>query len=180
MIGTRTYDFIIKLTAKKARLSLPDQTRDSKINLALIRLRDRWNCQRVYFAKFHNGEHYVDGSEILKYTRSNEATREGVTEERNHLREVLTSWVPEETALVREDGPSFTLISALPQNCHFRWVLKSSGVKAIARCKVVDRRANIVGFVGADFDTEETCPTDIHALCDLANDISQLLFQLPQ
>lgn len=176
IFGNQISNMIREAWTRKANKK-PTQSRqlDLEIYGKLTRLRDKWNCQRVYFAKFHNGEHYVDDSEILRYSRTHEATREGVTYERDRLERILISWVPEEMELVQEEGPSYRLASSFPDNSHFRWLLRTGGVKAVARCKVIDHKKHIIGFVGADFDTDNpNPPADINALCGLANDIGQM------
>ena len=153
-----------------------NQDLDYQISIILIRLRDKWNCLRVYYAEFHNGDHFIDGSEIMKYTWTHEATRPGISGERDHMDNVMITRVPEEIKLIREPGPSFRTAESLPSQCYFRWILTRTGVKAVARCKVVDARDKTIGFIGVDFDVEEA-PADIDIICSVANDVSQLKAQ---
>lgn len=148
------------------------QTLDIEVNVRLNGARELLGAQRVYFAKYHNGDHYIDGSEIIKISRSHERVRPGTSYQADQFQGRLVSTIVEEVALVIEAGPSWRLVSDVPEG-RFRWICEQGGVVAVARCKVVVYN-RIIGYVGADFDTPLK-PEAIDALCSVAHEIAGLL-----
>lgn len=145
---------------------------DIEINVRLDRAMNALGAQRVYLAKYHNGDHYIDGSEIIKISRSHERVRPGVSYQADQFQGRLVSTIVEEVDLVIEAGPSWKKVEDIPEG-RFRWLCEQGGVAAIARCKVIvyDR---IIGYVGADFGNALK-PANIDALCGIAHEIAGLL-----
>lgn len=138
----------------------------------LHQLLNATGAMRAYLSKVHNGDHFVDGSPVLKISRIAEEARPGVSYESERFKGVFVTTVNEEMDLIAKDGPSFFIVSELPP-CQFRWLCESAGVVAGCRC-AVKRGTEIVGAVGMDFDCE-TPPPNIAIACDYAKWIAQTL-----
>jgi hypothetical protein len=145
---------------------------DLQIKLRLERVREHLGADRAYLSQYSNGEKYLSHRDIVKKSRTHEVTRQGFSYQQDQFKGVLVSDIPDETNLVMQDGPSFTLVETLPLG-RFRWLCEQGGAKAIARC-AIHRGKEIVGFVGADFGTD-CCPANIDELCKVAYEIGQIL-----
>jgi hypothetical protein len=147
--------------------------RDHRIQDILTVLRDRFDAQRVYFSRFHNGDHYVDDSELLKKTRTHESVREGMQYQAEHFRGMLISTIPDEIELAVEDGPSWRLVRELKPG-KFKNLCMMGGAHAVARC-AVRAQGKVIGFIGVDFD-QETKPNDeeLKLVCDYAARVAEL------
>jgi hypothetical protein len=145
---------------------------DVEITLILERTRLALGAQRVFLAKYHNGDHFDDSSEIRRKSRTHEVVADGVAYQTEEYKGVLTSSIPDETAIVLQEGPSFVRVEDLKPG-KFRWLNERGGTISIARC-AIRRGKNVIGFVGADFWSENE-PPNMDLLCDAANDIGQIL-----
>jgi hypothetical protein len=147
---------------------------DERINEYLWSLRDRLDAARVYISKFHNGDHYVDGSEVLKKTRTHETVKHGLRYQREEYKAMPISRVPDEMKLVREPGASFVLVKDLPRG-NFKWLCMEGGAEAVARC-ALRKNGLMIGFLGVDFDREEP-PTEeqLMLICEIASRVEQLM-----
>jgi hypothetical protein len=85
---------------------------------------------------------------------------------------MLVSNVTEEIDLVLDEGPSFTVVKDLTPS-KFKWLCEEAGVNAIARC-AVRKGDKIIGFVGADFETE-VVPENIYLICEYAGRIESII-----
>lgn len=146
---------------------------DFRIHELLSEIRFIFRAQRAYLVKFHNGEHYVDGSEILKMSRTHEVVSPGVSYQQTDFQGILTSRCPQQIELAVREGPGYVQTDDLPDGSRFKGMKLAGGVKACASCAVV-RRGNLIGFIGLDFDNEER-PENIEDLCDYAGKIENLL-----
>jgi hypothetical protein len=141
---------------KQARRSQPHhplhETTDQNERQTEIlgRLRDEYNAMRAYLSKFHNGDQYVDGSDILRKSRVAEVVRDGVSHEVNRFRAVLISTIADEMKYIQEDGPGWFCVDQLHLS-NFRQMMEECGVKAGAR-QAVFKAGKPVGFIGLDFD----------------------------
>lgn len=133
--------------------------------VALSELLKHTGAIRAYFAKFHNGDYFEDGSSIQRVSRVAEEVRQGISYESERFRGVLISTVNEETDLIVAEGPSFFVVSDM-HPCNFRWQCMQGGVRAGARC-AVRKGGRIVGFVGLDFESEKQSER-VELLCDYA------------
>lgn len=139
--------------AKRPGMTVEAESKKSAQQKEILReLLSKTAAIRTYLRKIHNGDHYVDGSPLLKYSTVAEVARPGTSYEGERFKNVLTSTVNEEMDLVRTEGPSFFIVSKLPP-CQFRWLCERTGVMSGCRCAVW-RGKELVGFIGLDFNTE--------------------------
>ena len=118
IIGAASY-FVVKfseyLKQRKTSWSINvSAEKNEKIQERLTEVRVALDADRVYVSMFHNGFKYVDGSEVLKKSRTHESVAEGVTYEAEKYRNLMISHMTEEMKLVETEGPSFTLVADLP------------------------------------------------------------------
>jgi len=147
--------------------------KNEKIQYALTEIRMILNCGRAYLGMFHDGSKYVDGSEVLKISRTNESVKDGVSFESQYYQNIPISLLVDEMKLVEQEGPAFTKTSDLKDG-KFRRMLMGKNIKAVARCSI--RRNNeIVGYLGVDFVENADPPINIDELCRYANTIEQIL-----
>lgn len=153
----------IKMTAEK----------NNKIQEILTEIRAKLSADRVYLTLFHNGNKYIDGSEILKMSRTNESVSPGISIEAHYYQDISISLVPDEMKMVTSPGVNYATVSSL-EDGKFKRMSISRGVKAVARCGI--RKSNdIIGFLGVDFDTDVNIPPNIEILTHYAGIIEQIL-----
>lgn len=146
----------------------------ARIRIVLAELGTMLKAERCYLCQYHNGEHYVSGSSVLKNSRSHEWTQASVRGAARQHQNIPISLVHDEGDLVEEAGPSFRYTEDLPQGT-FRRILEAEEVKAIARC-AVRKDKGIIGFVGVDFlDRPSEKPDLVKLLPNFAARIEQLL-----
>lgn len=145
---------------------------DVKVHDLLVELRIKLGATRTYITKFHNGEKFIDGDELVKKSRTHIAAKAGVSLQTEMFQNVLVSTMLDELKLVLDSGPSFTTVASLKPG-RFRWMCMESGAVAIARFGI-KKDGFLVGFLGADFDTD-TPPPNIDLLCEYAGRVNTLL-----
>ncbi len=114
------------------------------------------SASRVYVSLFRNGATFDSGNPLMRKCRTHERCRNGVSPQSLDYREMPTSRVPDELALVRADGHSFTPVADLPHG-HFRSLCEIEGTVAVARV-ALRRGSDLVGFVGADYGSAAEPP----------------------
>jgi hypothetical protein len=156
--------FSIRISAEK----------NDRIQEVLLELRLMLKADRAHLNMFHNGNKYIEGSEILKYSRTNESVGPGISFEAQHYQGIMISLVPDLMRLVTTDGPSYTKVDDL-QDGKFKRMLISRGVKAVAVCSV-NREKSIIGFIGLSYNTLlAEPPANILDLCKYAGIIEQII-----
>jgi hypothetical protein len=155
--------YSIKITAEK----------NDRIQEILLELRFNLRADRAYLGMFHNGSKYIEGSEILKMSRTNESVAPGISFEAQNYQNTLISLIPDEIKLITDDGPSFTLVSSLSDG-KFKRMCETRGIKAVARCAIRTGK-DIIGFIGIDYNRELELPVNIEELCRYAGILEQVL-----
>lgn len=155
--------FSVRMTAEKS----------DKIQTILLEIRIRLNADRAYLAMYHNGNKYIEGSELIKKSRTNEVAAPGVSLEAHQYQNILISLLPEENKLVVDEGASFTKVDSLPDG-KFRRMCESRGIKCVARC-AIRHNDDIIGFVGVDYNDDIEQPENISDLCRYAGILEQIL-----
>jgi hypothetical protein len=150
-----------------------DTERNNKIYELLTEIRITLKAQRSYLCRIHNGQKYIEDSEIIKYTRVNESPAPGFSYEADHYKNLLTSLMHDEMVLVTQEGASFTKVKDLKDG-KFKRMLLATDVKAVARC-AVRKNADIIGFIGIDYTNTESSAENIEELCKYAGIIEQVL-----
>lgn len=148
------------------------QWADQKIHDIVAALRERFDADRAYLSRFHNGDHYIDDSELLRKTRTHESVKDGLAYQSELYKGILLSSLPDEVRLAIDAGPSFFVVRDLPRG-KFKWLCMQGGVRAGARA-AVRKGGKIVGFVGVDFASEER-PADVDAVVEFAGRIESLI-----
>jgi hypothetical protein len=180
IVGTAGSTMMVLLIAKFLGL-FKDRRRPQTIQVSaatakaqeviLKKLMDEVGASGCYFTKYHNGDHFVDDSDILKKSRVAEVRRERRSPyQLERFKNLLVSAYSEESDLVQEPGPSFFVTEAMPL-CPFKQLLEDMRVIAGARCAVW-RKGLIIGFVGADFDSTEP-PENINEMVKYADWIAR-------
>lgn len=147
--------------------------KNEKIQDLLIEIRIRLKADRAYLGMYYNGDKYIEGSEIIKVSRTNESAAPGVSLEAQYYQNILISLLPDENKLVTEEGSSFTKVSVLPDG-KFKRMCESRNIQAIARC-AIRKDKNIIGFVGLDYSDDIEKPENIEDLCRYAGILEQIL-----
>ncbi len=150
--------------------SVNARTREQKDLLS--RLRSKLGAKRCHLTKLHNGDHYIDGSEILRGSRVVEVTEPGVSFESERFKNLLLSTLLEEQDFVAAKGPGWYVTAALPEST-FRYLNEVTGTQAGARA-AVKKNGEIVGFVGADFFTAEK-PANLDVILEYARWLEKTL-----
>jgi hypothetical protein len=114
----------------------------------------------------------MDGSEVLKVTRTHEVVGDGFSYQSESYKGLLLSGIPDEVKLAVEDGPSYFLVKDLTKG-KFRFLCLQGGVVSGARC-AVRKEGYIIGFLGIDFDCDIK-PADIDLVVDYASRLEILL-----
>jgi hypothetical protein len=122
--------------------------KDIALRLLLAELGSRLDADRAYIASYHNGERFIDGSEIVRKTRSHEWVAPGVSYESERYQNMVVSLIPEEGRLVA-DAISFRFTAEIPEG-RFRRLLETGNIIAVARM-ALRYNNDIIGFVGLDF-----------------------------
>lgn len=147
---------------------------DIEINVLLDRLRRDLSAQRVHVTRFSNGDHFIGGGSIIRLIRTHERVKPGVSFQTENFRGMVLNSVVNEVKLVLDEGPSFTLVSALP-DCKFRQLCEDGATVAIARCAIF-RDGQPVGFVGADFDDiHPPDPASLGEVCIVARKVGIII-----
>lgn len=149
--------------------------KDIEINILLDRAKVQFSAQRAYLAMFHNGDEFVDGSEIIRYSRTHERAERGTTYTVKNFASVLTTSMPEEMSLILEPGAGWREVDDLPDS-RFKELCVEDGVLAVARTAIY-HRGKIVGFIGLDFNTRSGYlkPENIEDLSETAKQIGYVL-----
>lgn len=145
-----------------------------RIDTLLIEVRAKLNARSVYLTRFRNGDHFIDGAEVLRITRTNEVVGPGIASAIDRYESILVSRIDDEMDLVRGKGPCFTCVDSLGPNSLLRRMCEVDGAGCIARCAVW-RQGEIVAFVGADFSHGDKPPENIDILTEYARRIEQML-----
>jgi hypothetical protein len=111
------------------------------------------HATRVYVVQYKNGEIFDAGNSIRWTRRVCEWDRGDTVSVLQNYTEILASTITQETDLVLQSGPSFTVVSTMPRST-FKSMCERDRIQAIARC-CIKKGDQVVAFLGADFDCEE-------------------------
>lgn len=130
--------------------------KNQDIHSLLTELRVKLNADRAYLSQFHNGNKFVNKSDILKKTRTNESVRAGVSYEASKYHEIHTSLLSDEMEFIESPEPIFLITNNLEEG-RFKRLLLDGGAKSVGRFKVSSGN-DIIGFIGVDFCDSEGKP----------------------
>jgi len=144
---------------------------DTQLLELLAALREAMGADRAYVFLFHNGDRYTNGNDILRMSCAHESVNAGVSHEQKNAQGVLLSTVPEAIRFLvdrtRDDTSVFFTLSQDVPASYYRSVLESYGVSAVAKYPLY-KANNIVGFVGADYNSVDVDMQKVQALADRA------------
>lgn len=147
--------------------------KNNKINELLTELRVKTDADRAFMTMFHNGDKYINGSEILMATRTNESVSGGTAYDAGFYHRMLISLVPEEMKMVEEAGPTYTFTKDL-HDCKFKRMLIGREVEAFSRC-AIRKNGDIIGFAGLDYRFEQPKPDNIDDITTYCGQLEQVL-----
>lgn len=150
--------------------------RDKRIYVLLAELGTKLGADRAYLTRYANGEQYADGTDMFRKQRTHEWVRVGVSHYWDP-QDGDVSRMPEEIRLVLDNGPSFTVVSAMDDG-PFKRLMNAMQIRAVGRC-AVKKGVRVVAFVGVDFLHREREPENMHELVLYANRIEQVMFSTP-
>lgn len=159
---------------RRSQVSVEDQIDlDHGVDLLLAELGAKMQASRTFVTRIHNGTYYIDGSEILKKSRTHEWTDAGVARVSVRYQNILTSHVPDEMKLVVSDGPGFSQVGSMPDSM-FKRMLIGDGAESVARA-AIRRNGKVVGFVGCDWNETTQPPENIDKMAEYAGRIERVM-----
>ena len=129
------------------------------------------NASRVYLSMFHNGDKYIDGSPIIKFTRISEVCAPGISHETQYYKDVPASFITEIIKELEKDAPEIIVVEGMDASS-YKMKLINEGVVYTMVCPVVINKS-IVGMVGLDFITNDVP-------CVTKSDADHYLFRLSE
>jgi hypothetical protein len=133
---------------------------------------ERFHAQRIYVAKFRNGEHFDDKTEVRRYTWVYECATLGERYCGEDYKDMLTTWVPEEFDLILDNGPGFAVIKDLKPS-RFKSQCESRGTQAVARVLIYVNK-QMIGYIGVDFRGTDQ-PANINELESAAGQLAEIM-----
>ena len=123
-------DYFIEKKKKKKDPIIANLTADKLIYEFLSEMLEKYNADRSYLIKFHNGGEYYTGNKIQKFSRSHEVVREGISSEKINLQNIHISLFPIWLETVINNKYFFTDIENMDDK-YSEFYLKSLGIKSI-------------------------------------------------
>ena len=134
---------------------------DQKITELLVEVRLAAKADRVCIYLFHNGEHYISGSSILRISGAYETVAFGISMQRLSAQSILISTVPEAVSfLVNPDAQEAVAVANVEDLApgFYRSALELQGVRATAKYPLY-KSSDVVGFICADY-VQQLPPSD--------------------
>ena len=118
----------------------------SEINELLTELRLSSDSMRVSVLQFHNGEYFMDGISMRKFSITHESSHKGYTSQALKFKNTLCSlFVPLLTKVI-ENNSLILNIQAMPTNSYAKHFFEDEFVSHIACLPVKNKNVN-VGFI---------------------------------
>lgn len=147
--------------------------RNERIQELLVELRIKTCSDRTFLALFHNGNRYINGSEILKMSRTNETCNPGISLEALRYQDISVTLVPDLIKIITEEKPVLFKVNDL-EDGKFKRLLIGSGVKTVCRYPIKMNK-DMVGFVGLDYSYDIDVPMDLSYVMTYAALIEEAL-----
>ena len=146
--------------------------RDMKIQDKLAELRVKIGANRVYIAKFHNGEEFFDGMSIKKISKTHETCYQGVSHEFLSCQNIMTSLVPEAMSIValskKTGNPIIKCTKSLSEGGFLNNHLTGLGIKTFGKYRLLIGE-RLVGYIGMHFKEEK---------CDIGSEKLQIIKEM--
>ncbi len=118
----------------------------SEINELLTELRLTSNSMRASVLQFHNGEYFMDGISMRKFSITHESSHKGYTSQILKFKNTLCSlFIPLLTRIL-ENKPMIYCVAAMPANSYTKHFFEDENISYIACLPVKNKHVN-VGFV---------------------------------
>lgn len=118
----------------------------SEINELLTELRLTSNSMRASVLQFHNGEYFMDGISMRKFSITHESSHKGYTSQILKFKNTLCSlFIPLLTRIL-ENKPMIYCVAAMPANSYTKHFFEDEHISHIACLPVKNKNIN-VGFV---------------------------------
>ena len=118
----------------------------SEINELLTELRLTSNSMRASVLQFHNGEYFMDGISMRKFSITHESSHKGYTSQILKFKNTLCSlFIPLLTRIL-ENKPMIYCVAAMPANSYTKHFFEDEYISHIACLPVKNKNIN-VGFV---------------------------------
>jgi len=118
----------------------------SEINELLTELRLTSNSMRASVLQFHNGEYFMDGISMRKFSITHESSHKGYTSQILKFKNTLCSlFIPLLTRIL-ENKPMIYCVAAMPANSYTKHFFEDENISHVACLPVKNKHVN-VGFV---------------------------------
>ena len=117
-----------------------------EINERLTELRVSSNSMRVSVMQFHNGEYYMDGISMRKFSVSHESSYKGYTSQALKFKNTLCSLFIPLVTKVLENRPLIYSVNALPENSFTKHFFEDEFISHFA-CLPLKNKNTTVGFI---------------------------------
>ena len=118
----------------------------SEINERLTELRVASNSMRASVMQFHNGEYYMDGISMRKFSVSHESSHKGYTSQAFKFKNTLCSLFIPLITKVLENRPLIYSVEALPENSYVKHFFEDEFTSHFACLPLKNKNIN-VGFI---------------------------------
>jgi hypothetical protein len=118
----------------------------SEINERLTELRVSSNSMRVSVMQFHNGEYYMDGISMRKFSVSHESSYKGYTSQALKFKNTLCSLFIPLVTKVLENRPLIYSVDALPENSFTKHFFEDEFISHFSCLPLKNKNTN-VGFI---------------------------------
>lgn len=116
----------------------------------LQRIREEFEVDRVYIAKFHNGNDLNEiypGDIFQVYSIIEESLNVGISSEKRHLRDIPVTFYKSIIDPILENGEIIINDINDIENTDIKYVFKNYGVKSIGGVGVFDKKGNLIGVI---------------------------------
>lgn len=117
-----------------------------EINELLTELRLSSNSMRASVLQFHNGEYFMDGISMRKFSITHESSHKGYTTQIVKLKSTLCSLFIPLLTRVLENKPLIFSVQAMPAYSHTKHFFEDENISHIA-CLPVKNKSINVGFI---------------------------------
>ena len=118
----------------------------SEINELLTELRLTSNSMRASVLQFHNGEYFMDGISMRKFSITHESSHKGYTSQILKFKNTLCSLFIPLLTRVLENKPMIYCVAAMPANSYTKHFFEDENISHIACLPLKNKSVN-VGFV---------------------------------
>lgn len=205
MVTDKLFSKLKKIFFKK-NFGKNDVQKENKIQEQIIELRVKTDADRGHVFLFHNGDEFTCEHPMWKVSCTHESVKSGVSTEIDNLQSLRCSSLIDLLRCYWEENNSYIsgIKKVSPDHCSGCGVdngckapqavylfevekmnegfskshLASQGIKYVVNSPIVDKKRNIIGFVGVDCCREvdiEKILEDIVDVCQTSNDIGFML-----